>query len=291
VNEAPPASRQGPFEIIPAPQPRGIDVRVSGLIATLPRSGSWLLSDGLAATGLVGQPAEFFRPDYLPRYRKAWGLAPGAAIEDYVRAALDRTASTDGVFTAKLHWYQFAWLIAQVDIAVPGRPPSTDSIADLFPGLRFVYLTRNDRCRQAMSYYIATQSQRWFEQDPTAPRLTDDPDWQPDMQQVRFLDDAVTRHETAWETVLGVTECPVHQLSYEDLAEDRQSCLVEVLTFLEVENAVDVALPAPNIVRQSDASSDVWVERYRAVRDGLDPLTNAYTWSVETRSYIKVNEG
>jgi trehalose 2-sulfotransferase len=289
---APSVNRQGPFLILPAPQPRDIAVRVSGLIATLPRSGSWLLADSLEATERVGQPAEFFRPDYLGHYRKAWGLRADASMPEYVAAALDRTASTQGVFTAKLHWYQFDWLTScfDQDGSAPESVP-TDLISDVFPGLRFVYLTRDDRSRQALSYYVATKSQDWFESDATAGRLTDDPDWAPDLQQVRFFEDAITRHETSWERVLGTTSCPVHQLSYEDLVADRQASVEAVLTFLEVEGAAEVVVPPPRIARQAGAFTDQWVERYNLLRDDLAPLTSDHVWSKAERAYIDPSAG
>ncbi len=42
------------------------------IICTNPRSGSWLLSDGLASSGLAGNPREWFNPIVEQKRRAEW---------------------------------------------------------------------------------------------------------------------------------------------------------------------------------------------------------------------------
>ncbi|HTR70052.1 MAG TPA: Stf0 family sulfotransferase [Mycobacteriales bacterium] len=288
---APPRRRgephQGPFRILAAPDPRGTTITTCGLVATLPRSGSWLLSDALASTGLVGQPAEFFRPDYLAAYRRSWGLAADCSTTSYVEAAIDRTASDSGIFTAKLHWYQFEWLCEELAIELGVEsPPTLDLIAPYFPQLRVIRLTRRDRARQALSYYVAIHSQRWFDHAPPAARLTDDPDWAPDLQQVRFLDDALANHESCWERVLASASAPTLTVAYEDLVADRELTLTTVLRFLGVEADPQLVSAPAGLSRQAGKYTDMWVRRYEGVRDLLQPLTSAHVWSDQVGGYV-----
>src|SRR6516225_5679333 len=49
--------------------------RVSALVCTLPRSGSWLLAEYLHNSDRAGTPEEYFRPDYYEWYLSRWGAA------------------------------------------------------------------------------------------------------------------------------------------------------------------------------------------------------------------------
>src|ERR1700677_4438098 len=51
------------------------------LVCTNPRSGSWLLCDGLAATGLAGGPREGVNEVEQRRRRELWGLVARPAAE------------------------------------------------------------------------------------------------------------------------------------------------------------------------------------------------------------------
>ena len=74
------------------------EVRTSGLIATLPRSGSWLLSEALQLTGLVGQPAEYFRPDFLSQFSRSRAYV--ATISSEVRSTYPATIVDTSIVTA-----------------------------------------------------------------------------------------------------------------------------------------------------------------------------------------------
>ena len=84
----------------------------SYLICTTPRSGSWLLADGLRATGVAGRPEEYLRTDWLMRYRatgtltyehRILGLGPITSTGDlagFLAAVLDIGTTPHGVFGA-----------------------------------------------------------------------------------------------------------------------------------------------------------------------------------------------
>ena len=117
-------------------------------------------------------------------------------MAQFAAAAQDRTAAANGIFTAKLHWYQFAWLTDAIGNELGlGHVASATDLAPIFPGLRFVYLGRRDRASQGdvlprrdrVAGLVSARRRR-------AQRMTDDPDWRPDLQQVRFLEDALATH-------------------------------------------------------------------------------------------------
>jgi LPS sulfotransferase NodH len=90
----------------------------SYIISCTPRSGSHLLADGLASTGIAGYPAERF-----PRYALNGGvtavqldamiteLPPEDSYDadqdaEYVRNLIEEGTSPNGIFGLTLHWFQ-----------------------------------------------------------------------------------------------------------------------------------------------------------------------------------------
>ena len=94
--------------------PRTLRPVKSVLIATLPRSGSWLLAEALEGTRRCGHPREYFRPDYRPDYSRAWGLSPRAPFIEFFCAVLAKGTTPNGTFSAKLHWGQVVDLHTQM---------------------------------------------------------------------------------------------------------------------------------------------------------------------------------
>ncbi len=261
------------------------EVRTSGLIATLPRSGSWLLSEGLQASGLAGQPAEYFRPDYLSQFRREWDLADGVDLRSYVDRCVARTASDTGVFTNKFHWYQFAWFMEQLRLLDGAGRSDGEWIVDLFPDPRWIHLTRLDKARQAVSYHRASESQIWFS---GAPGNSGPPLEQPTearLQQIRYLEDALVNHESQWEAFFAQNGIKPLVIVYEDFVSSYAETVVDVHTHLGIPGLDPSAVAQPRLRRQADVMSEELVERYLEVRDSLAPLTPELAWSPETKTY------
>jgi trehalose 2-sulfotransferase len=262
---------------------------VSCLVATTPRSGSWLLSAALQDTGLVGVPEEYFRPDMIRIWSDQWGISRRAPYGVFVRHALDYGTTDNGVFSAKLHWYQLEWFVEQL------RPLRGGSMADLtdgdliaawLPDPHYVHLHRRDRARQAISYFRAGRSGVWFVQtgdDPPQTREETERDTEPpseaEWQHVRWLEGFVRTHDRNWRDFFRAHEIQPLDVAYEDLVADFQGTLAGVLEFLGAGSATDVGAVSPRLARQSDELSEVWLEEYLAKRDRITPkqLTRAVT--------------
>ncbi len=261
------------------------EARISGLIATLPRSGSWLLAEALQRTGLVGQPAEYFRPDFLTQFSREWNLPDGVDLRRYVARSLIRTASDNGVFTNKFHWYQFAWFMEQLRSSDRTGRTDGDWIDELFPDPRWIHLTRVDKARQAISYYRASESQVWFSGDSNGSlRGARQPD-EPHFQQIRYLEDVLVNHESQWEAFFTENGVKPLTIVYEDFASSFAETVVSVHAHLGVSDLDESAIKEPRLLQQADDISEEWLERYLEVRDSLQALTPDLAWSPETKTY------
>jgi trehalose 2-sulfotransferase len=240
------------------------------LVLASQRSGSTLLVESLRATGVAGEPGEFFQ--YLPSTSQSpqprqWfegveddsilrlldpldegkpDLAPPEIWRDYIRT-VGRTPN--GIWGGKLMWNQTP-LLLQRAAGLPDRSGEglLSAIRDVIgtdPVLIHVY--RPDVVSQAVSFWRAVQTRVW--------RGRPDP----------RRDSAAEYHAGAIAHV--VTISPI-EISYPVLWRNLTQIVGDVLEALGQDRRL---APAPVLERQADQRSDEWVDRYRAdaEREGL----------------------
>ena len=135
------------------------------VICTNPRSGSWLLSEGLSATGVAGNPREWFNVLEEQQQRARWGRHGQGDVSplSYLSHVVSQGSTHNGVFGLKLHYYQLADLSAQLRRIDGFRDlPVEEAISAAFPEVRYIWLTRKDKARQAISYHRACQTDTWW---------------------------------------------------------------------------------------------------------------------------------
>src|ERR1022692_3733513 len=123
----------------------------SYIICCNPRTGSWLLAETIEKTGIAGRPREYFMPEHEQIVSAQHNLRSFAAYLAWLRQA---GSTPNGTLGIKAHRYQFADFVQRLT----GVPPnaSTDAqLREVFPDLRYVWLTRADRILQAISHYRA----------------------------------------------------------------------------------------------------------------------------------------
>jgi trehalose 2-sulfotransferase len=248
----------------------------SYLLCCVPRSGSWLLADLLEQTDVAGRPEEYFRPDYREQWSQEWGIPPEGPYSRYVAAALANTSTDNGVFGVKTHWYQLEWFASQLR-ALPGagRDASAAALVERWlPHPRYVHLFRDDTVRQAISYYRAAYSDRWFrliEEDEgrlvSPVPMPEKPDW----AHVRFLEESVISHERRWKEFFARSGIVPLEIRYEDMIQACGQTLQRVLDFIGVQLPPGTPLPSSRLMRQADEETERLAEGYLAHRDSVEP--------------------
>ena len=254
----------------------------SYVLCTVPRSGSWLLADLLEQTDLAGRPEEYFRPDYRKQWSAEWDIPEEGPYGRYVRAALANTVTDNGVFGVKMHWYQFAWFIDELR-AIPGAVADTadkDLVERWLPRPHYVHLHRDDTVRQAVSYYRAGYSDRWFhlaDEDSGLSEarfirplpMPEEPDW----GHIRALENLVIAHEQCWSDFFTRSGIVPLEIRYEDMALSCDQTLRRVLDFIDVPLAPHTPLPSPRLKKQAYESTERMVKEYLVHRDTVTPRT------------------
>ena len=253
----------------------------SYLVLASQRSGSTLLVESLRATGVAGEPQEFFQ--YLPATSQApqprdWfaGVedesilslldpldegrkpdhAPAELWRDYIRT-VGRTPN--GVWGGKLMWNQTPLLVERAD-ELPDR--SGDGLLTAIRDVvgeepLFVYVYRPDVVSQAVSFWRAVQTQVW--------RGRPDPDRDAratyHAKAIAHIVTMLRAQEQGWRTWFADEEKKPMEIAYPVLWRN----LTQVVGTILEELGLDPRLaPHPVLERQADQRSDEWVDRYRA---------------------------
>jgi LPS sulfotransferase NodH len=269
------AVRSGPAPVsLPGPA-------LTYIICTNPRSGSWLLSDGLAATGVAGNPREWFSFLEEQQHRARWRMDHQANLSypSYLRLACAESTSSNGISGIKLHYYQLAELpenVAAID-GLRGLAPGP-LMRRLFPGARYIWLTRRDKARQAISLRLAASTGQWWSADGTLSAAPEAGAMAPefDAAAIASLERTFTERDSDWQDFFARAAIRPLVLHYEDLVRDYQGVIARVLDWLGVPGSRSADIQPPRLRRQSDERNEDWLRRYVAARrDGLDPAPDA----------------
>lgn len=233
----------------------------SYLICATPRCGSYLLCEALRNTGIAGRPDEFFYPDTAAVWRERWGATSDA---EFLSRAIDAGSTPNGVFGAKVMWGYFDDFTRQLR-RLPGasrRAPVPELLAAAFPNLSFVWITRRDKVRQAVSHWRAAQTNVWVwggeRQEAREPAF--------DFRQIDRLVRQNQEHDRAWQRFFAAHRISPFVVVYEQLAEAYETTATQILRFLNISVPDDLVFGERRMKRQADDLSESWVEQYHSAK-------------------------
>lgn len=192
------------------------------------RSGSTLLCEDLRANG-IGDPSEHFQSPL--------GHGDFATAETFVEH-LVQTRAVGGHFGFKVSWEQAATLLAALvreGAALPG-----DDLHDVFPGLRYVHLTREDKVHQTISYWRALRTGIWHRptggdvDTPGRPAL--------DLRDASECFLQLCAEDVLWQRFFRDSGADALQLTYEAYVADRPGHLARLADHLGVGGGAPLAL-------------------------------------------------
>lgn len=231
---------------------------VAYFICSSPRSGSTLLSEALRATERAGYPIELFDPN--PKNTEQIRAILAAGVGDYLIPAIKAATTPNGVFGAKLHWYQFVEMRRQVARAQDQLDDADvmTFFSERFEDLKFVRLRRRNRIAQAISYYRARSTRVYsVRTDQAAPS----PDVIPySYEAIAHYLSLIEQNEAGWDHFIDESEISALEIWYEDFVSNYEATIRDVLAYIGV---VEVqAIPSPRLSKQADDKSSQWEARF-----------------------------
>lgn len=242
-------------------------------LCTTPRSGSSALGDALSDTGVAGKPTEYFNRRFWPGLFARFGLegraGDAAAVPDYLAALARDTATPNGVFGVKAMLDEdMAPLFAGLRTS-SGNADLTEAelVRAAFPNLRFVYLTRRNKVRQAVSFWRAQQSGVWGRY--SGERAPEGGEAAFDFGALARLVQEMSLREARWQALFDALGVAPYTVVYEDYVRAPEAAVRGILTFLDLTPPPGWSLPELTMERLADETSEAWVARYRAEAEGL----------------------
>jgi LPS sulfotransferase NodH len=224
------------------------------------RTGSYLLCEGLEATGRAGHPREIFCPERRGKYSGEWRLPADVGFDEFLRTGVEKGTSANGVFGTKIHGHHVEPLAKEVGL----KHHPWQVLLRLFPDAKYVHLRRKNRRAQAISWYRAEITNQWWR----IPGVDDgevtgrEPEF--NAAELRRLELELARHQAGWDAFFAVNPVAVIDMEYESLAADYRGEVARVLALIGEDRELAKSLPEPRLVRQSDALTEEWQRRMDA---------------------------
>ena len=257
---------------------------VSYLIMATPRSGSYLLCEALINTNLAGRPTEYFGPVETRSLLKKWDVPDYAAC---LARIIEEGTTPNGVFGAKIIW-QFIEDFVDHLRDIPGyeKLSMPQLMSTTFPHLSYLWITRRDKVRQAISFWKALQNNAWIEfegQRPwaqiTAQKRVLAESWkqQPsekeeifDFKTIERLRRGLEEDEVEMQQYFTTCEVQPFKVVYEDFVGTYEETVFQILDYLQIPVPEQLVFGERKLKKQANEQSEEWVQRYYEIKQKED---------------------
>lgn len=227
--------------------------RVVYLLASVPRSGSTVVSHLLWETGCLGAPLEYLNFEPTGPYGAAH-CHPERQFRLW-RSALSRRVSPNGVFGLKT-------FPVQMEDVQQQNPELVTQAMRLFLGkgreARVVRLRRRDREAHAISYARAMLRGIWRQEQESEEMV--EPEYSASAMQ--YVERLIGAQEAAWDEMCGEIGLTPLELWFEDVIQQREAATEAVAGYLDVEIDTSQRVEVPKIKRQAQDGAKAWAEAH-----------------------------
>jgi trehalose 2-sulfotransferase len=273
--------------------------RSSYLICATPRSGSTLLCEALGNTGLAGHPKEYFealketglprRPreyfrtlnnkeilEYLGEYSRLDDDAVHALFWDaatypgYLARVFEEGTTPNGVFGAKVMWGYLDDFVSNLRLIPAYKDMDVPTLlATVFPNLQYIWVTRRDKVKQAVSLWKAIQTWTW-KQD-THSGSAHEPVYQAGELRFHFaavdhLVQQIMAHEMAWLHYFEENGIQPFTVIYEEFIANYEETAREILHSLRIPIPEHLVFGKRCMKQQADTLSEEWWRAYHEIK-------------------------
>ena len=239
-------------------------------ICSSARSGTNMFGYSMQAMG-YGMPREGF--NMILNRKHGWGYEKSDLIS-YIRDMYSRqTDSKNDIFGLKIFWQQLKFYSRECDqIAVINESLLSDfeKLHLFFPYVRFIYLRRRNKLRQAISLARTDQDGLYLLFDDNEASRKKKAYYDSD-QISRFLI-LLTSQDQLWQSFFEGNEIKPHMIWYEDLVDDYIAVMSQAVNYLDLPS---MNMKKPPSKKQADNISDEWYDRFlnenKWLKDPCDP--------------------
>lgn len=243
----------------------------SYIICTSPRSGSTLLCSLLKNVGIAGRPDSHFHEPSLISWLDAYRLREHEfetrldALKTVFTLTLEHGKGTSEIFALRLQRHSFAFFAEQLAVLYPSIDDDKSRIEAAFGRTLFVYLTRENKLDQAISYVKAQQTGLWhMAPDGTElERLAEPQELRYDGAAISAQIDEFIQMETDWEGWFANEQIKPLRVTYDELSSAPYATLARVLHAIGLESEEPFERTPP-VAKLADAINEKWAVLFRA---------------------------
>jgi LPS sulfotransferase NodH len=244
---------------------------LSYIICTAPRTGSTMLAEALASTTVAGRPKEYF--DIHDYNEKFWIRKLGIGSDaEYFQKVIEAATTPNGVFGIKVLCHQAPVVLAKLLASRAGATASSDnpSLHNLLDqrlgGVHYIWLRRQNKLAQAISYYRASRTGLWRSID-TRNEIREVADHNLPFEYAvidQYLS-AVNQFDLQWQAYFRQNRLKILMIYYESFVGAYESTVHAVLDFLGIKSD-RIQISQPRLTQQADERSLEWEQRYLEIR-------------------------
>jgi LPS sulfotransferase NodH len=218
------------------------------------RTGSTLLSQALASTGVAGNPAEWIT------FRD-----PITISKEEIESIWKEGSTSNGVFGVKTCLTR-EWIDGLRKLYdLPESASQAEVWRSAFPNSdKHIWMTRRNKVRLAVSWWRAIVSGEWHRQFAEQPQEHDIAD-KYDFDAINHLFTECSFREAAMEQFFSEEGIVPLTIVYEDFILNYEGTVIKVLEHLEIPTE-GVKVAPPSFDRIADDVAEQWVQRYREER-------------------------
>ena len=232
------------------------------LVCATHRSGSNLLCQALWHTDLCGRPQEFFSPTRAEKNAAEHGLSadPASDYAAYISELIEARSTENGVFGGKIMWVHVAPLVETL-----GREGETtaETLGRIFPNLRYLWVRRDHKLRQAISMWKAKQTKIYNslqegqrESPPEPPQF--------DFEEIRKQKQRFESDDESWAQFFAESGIEPVEVHYEEFAKDHEAGVLSILDAFGIEVPEGFQQKPITYKKLADSTNEEWRERYIA---------------------------
>lgn len=230
------------------------------VVCATPRTGSSLLCELLKSTGLAGKPWEYFSVEQQQKLGHKWGVSE---FREYFDRAIAEGTTPNGVFGFKIMMRDFSEHFTDSLRGIAATEyktsPEYDLLHHFFPDLRYIWIMRRNKVRQAVSLLKAIQTKVWVKLDNGKEVPQGELHYR--YNTIDILMQRIVIFEATWQEYFAHNNIKPLIVYYEDFVNSHQETVTQILRFLEVEASADLPL-RQSLKKQADQLSEIWVERF-----------------------------
>jgi LPS sulfotransferase NodH len=234
------------------------------IICATPRSGTTLLCDLLAETGVTGRPDSFYRRESIDTFARRLDVADGPDFARRYLAAIIAEGRGDGdLFSMRVMWPSLREMCAKLAGLFPTETNDADRIVAAFGTPLYLHVEREDKVAQAISRIKAEQSGLWHRDADGGVREQGGEYRAPtyDRAAIERSIAETTAHQAEWRHWFACEDIVPVEMTYEELSVDPAAALARLLNALDRDPSLAARVSA-RTAKLADAQSREWAERF-----------------------------